>query len=104
MPGHQNLKMAEREGEHFNLTDYENWLVARYDSSRNGVPQGTERLTGPRWVSHVLEDLPKSEWTFSQYEAHVKAGFGDEWFQNQDRPPGEEWGEAERPPAKNGAE
>jgi hypothetical protein len=31
--------MAEREGEDFNVTDYENWLLARFDS-RDGVPWG----------------------------------------------------------------
>ena len=94
--------MAEREGEDLNLTDYENWLLARYDS-REGVPQGMERLTNEKWVAFVLEDLPKSDFTWEQYEAHVKAGFGDEWFFDQDRPPGEEWGEGERP-GKNGGD
>ena len=93
-----NLKM-EREGEDLNLTDYENWLLARFDS-RSGVPQGLERLTHERWLAHVLEDIPKSDFTWDQYEAHVKAGFGDEWFFDQDRPPGEEWGEEDRPPGK----
>ena len=103
MLDHLNLKMAEREGEDLNLTDYENRLLSRFDS-RDGVPQGLERPTDPRWLAHMLVDLPKSDWTFSQYEAHVKAGFGDERFFNEDRPPGEEWGEGERPPGKNGAE
>ena len=94
--------MAEREGENLALTDYENWLLARFDS-RGGIPHGRERLTDPRWVSHVLEDLPKSDFTFSQYEAYVKAGFGDEWW-FEDRPPGEEWGEGDRPSGKIGAE
>ena len=91
--------MAEREGEDLNLTDYENWLLARFDS-REGVPQGLERLTDERWTAHVLEDLPKSDFTWEQYECHVKAGFGDEWFHDMDRPPGEEWGEDDRPLGK----
>jgi hypothetical protein len=74
---HLNLKMAEREGEDLNLTDYENWLLSRFDS-RDGLPQGMERLTDPRWVAHVQADLPKSDFTWEQYEHHVKSGFGDE--------------------------
>ena len=91
--------MAERGGEDLNLTDYVNWLLARFDS-REGVPQGLERLTDERWTAHVLEDLPKSDFTWEQYQCHVKAGFGDEWFHDMDRPPGEEWGEDDRPPGK----
>ena len=93
--------MAEREGEDLNLTDYENWLLARFDSSE-GVPQGLERLTDKRWMAHVLEDLPKSDFTFSEYQHHVRNHFGDEWFHDMDRPPGEEWGEEDRPPGKIG--
>ena len=63
MLDHLDLKMAEREGEDLNLTDYENWLLSRFDS-RDGVPQGLERLTNEKWVAHVKSDLPKSEWTF----------------------------------------
>ena len=91
--------MAEREGEDLNLTDYENFLLARFDS-RDGVPQGLDRLTNERWVAHVQADLPKSDFTWEEYEFHCKSGFGDEWFFDQDRPPGEEWGEGERPPGK----
>ena len=94
--------MAEREGENLALTDYENWLLARFES-RGGIPQGMERLPDPRWVAHILEDLPKSDFKWEQYEAHVKAGFGDEWL-FEDRPPDEEWGEGDRPPGKIGAE
>ena len=86
--------MAEREGEDLNLTDYENWLLARFDS-RDGVPQGLERLTDQRWVAHVKADLSKSDFTWAQYEHHVLHSFGDEWFFNMDRPPGEEWGEGD---------
>ena len=93
--------MAEREGENLNLTGYENWLLARFDS-REGVPQGLERLTDERWTAHVLEDLPRSDFTWEQYEYHVKSGFGDEWFHDMDRPPGEEWGEDDRPSGKRG--
>ena len=94
--------MAERGGEDLNLTDYENWLLARFDS-REGVPQGLERLTDERWTAHVKAYLPRSDFTWEDYEHHVKSSFGDEWFFDQDRPPGEEWGE-ERPPGKSGAE
>ena len=90
--------MAERDGEDLNLTDYENWLLARFDS-RDGIPQGLERLTDQRWVAHVKADLPMSDFTWEQYEFHCKSGFGDEWW-FEDRPPGEEWGEGERPPGK----
>ena len=91
--------MTEREGEDLNLTDYENWLLARFDS-RDGVPpQGLERLTNQKWVSHVQQDLPKSDFTWEQYEFHVNQSFGDEWW-FEDRPPGPEWGEEERPPGK----
>ena len=91
--------MAERNGEDLNLTDYENWLLARYEV-RDGIPQGLERLTDERWTAHVLEDLPKSDFTWEQYEHHVRHSFGDEWFHNMDRPPGEEWGQDDRPPGK----
>ena len=52
----RNIKMAEREGEDLNLTDYENYLLARY-KVRDGIPQGLERLTDQRWVEHVKADL-----------------------------------------------
>ena len=93
--------MAERteQGEDLNLTDYENWLLARFDS-RDGVPQGLERLTNERWVAHVQADLPMSDFTWQQYEFHVNSGFGDEWFFDQDRPPEDPDSEEERPPGK----
>ena len=94
----KNLKMAEREGEDLNLTDYENFLLARFDS-RDGVPQGLERLRNERWVAHVQADLPKSDFTWEQYEFHVNSSFGDEWFFDQDRPPEPE-SEEERPRGK----
>ena len=95
--------MAEREWEDLNLTDYENWLLGRFDS-RDGVPQGTERLTHAKWVAHVKADIPMSDFTWIEYEHHIKAGFGDEWW-FEDRPPGPEWGEGDRPPGKkSGAE
>ena len=59
------------------LTDYENYLLARFDG---GVPRGLERLTNELWVAHAQADLPKSDFTWEQYEAHVRAGLGDEWF------------------------
>ena len=89
----------ERVGEDVKRTDYENWLLARFDS-RDGVPVGMERLTDQRWVDHVKADLHLSDFSWEQYESHVKSGFGDEWFFDQDRAPGEEWGEEDRPPGK----
>ena len=71
--------MAEREGEDLNLTDYENWLLARFNS-RDGVPQGLERLTNEKWVAHVQTDLPMSDFTWAQYLFHVTNHFGDEYF------------------------
>ena len=97
-PGHRNLKMAEREGENLNLTDYENWLLARF-ASRDGIPQGLERLTNERWVAHVKADLPKSDFTWEQYQFHVNSSFGDECFFDMDRAP-EPDSEEERPPGK----
>ena len=91
--------MAERDGEDLHLTDYENWLLARFDC-RGDVPCGLGRLTHRRWVSHVQADLPMSDFTWPQYVFHVRSGFGDEWFFGQDRAPGPEWGECERPPGK----
>ena len=91
-------KMAERQGEDLNLTDYENWLLSRYDS-RLGIPCGMERLTHPGWVDHVRSDLPSSDSTWDQYEFHVRSGFGDEWFFDQDRAP-EPDSEEDRPPGK----
>ncbi len=87
------------------MMDWENWLLARYDC-RHGIPVGIERLSHPAWKAHVLEDLSKSDSpTWQEYEAYVKANEGDEWFFDQDRPPGPEWGEGERPPGrKSGAE
>ena len=102
MPEHRNLKMAEREGEDLHLTDYENWLLGRYHC-RGGIPQGLERLTHEKWVAHVKADLGMSDFTWKQYEHHVEAGFGDEWW-FEDRPPGPEWGEDDRPPGKSGTE
>ncbi len=91
--------MAEREGEDLNMTDMENWWAGRW---RGDLPQGMERLTNEKWVAFVKADLPKSDFTWEQYEFHVKAGFGDGWFFDQDRPPGPEWGEGDRPPGKSG--
>ena len=90
--------MAERQGENLNLTDYENYQLARFDS-RDGVPQGLDRLTNEKWVAHVQADLPMSDFTRQQCEFHVFNGFGDEWFFDQDRPP-EPDSEEERPRGK----
>ena len=82
------------------MMDLENWLLARYDC-RGSVPMGLERLTDEAWVAHVKNDLSQSDSpTWGEYEAYVRAGEGDEWFFGQDRPPGPEWGEEERPPGK----
>ena len=91
--------MAEREGEDLNLTDYENYQLARFDS-RDGVPQGLERLTNEKWVVHVQTDLPMSDFTWAQYLFHVTNHFGDEWFFDQDRPPEDPDSEEERPRGK----
>jgi hypothetical protein len=96
---HWDLKMTEREGEDLNMTDMENWWAGRW---RGELPQGLERLTNEKWVAFVKADIPKSDFTWEQYQYHVKAGFGDEWFFDQDRPPGPEWGEGDRPPGKSG--
>ena len=82
------------------MTDMENWWLARFNTSTYGVPQGLERLTNEHWVNFVKADLPKSDFTWEQYEYHVRNHFGDEWFFDQDRPPGPEWGEEDRPPGK----
>ena len=60
------------------LTDYENWLLGRFDGGY--VPQGLARLTDERWVEFVRADISGSDWTWEQYEEHVRAGRGDEWF------------------------
>ena len=59
------------------LWDSENWLLAHFDS-RDGIPEGFERLTNKRWVDHVKADIVNSDFTWEQYEAHVKAGDGDD--------------------------
>ena len=61
------------------LCDYETWLLSTYNTEL-GVPIGLERLTHEHWVQHVQRDLPKSEWTWEQYTAHVLANQGDDWF------------------------
>ena len=61
------------------LCDYETWLLSTYDIAK-GIPVGKERLTHESWVQHVKDDLPKSEFTWAQYVAHVEASGGDEWF------------------------
>ena len=61
------------------LTDYETWLLSTYNIEL-GIPVGMERLTHERWVQHVKDDLPRSEFTWAQYEAHVVASDGDDWF------------------------
>ena len=61
------------------LCDYETWLLSTYNTEL-GVPIGLERLSHEHWVQHVQRDLPKSEWTWEQYTAHVLANQGDDWF------------------------
>ena len=61
------------------LWDYENWLLSRYDL-KQGMPVGLGRLTHEPWVRHVKSDLPKSDFTWEQYEAHVQNNDGDDWF------------------------
>ena len=61
------------------LCDYETWLLSTYNTEL-GIPVGMERLTHESWVQHVQDDLPKSEFTWTQYVEHVEAGGGDEWF------------------------
>ena len=71
------VPMCFSKGRMTDLTDYENWLLERFDGR---VPQGMERLTDKKWTDHVRADLPDSDFTWEQYEAHVNAGMGDEWF------------------------
>ena len=61
------------------LCDYETWLLSTYNTEL-GVPIGLERLSHEHWVQHVQRDLPKSDWTWEQYTAHVLANQGDDWF------------------------
>ena len=61
------------------LCDYETWLLSTYNI-KLGIPVGKERLTHESWVRHVKADLPKSEFNWQQYVAHVEANGGDEWF------------------------
>ena len=61
------------------LCDYENMLLSTYETAK-GIPVGMERLTHESWVQHVKDDLPRSEFTWAQYVAHVEANDGDEWF------------------------
>ena len=88
--------MAEHEGEDLNMTDMENWWAGRW---RGDLPQGLERLTNEEWIAFVKADIPKSDFTWEEYEFHCKSGFGDEWFFDQDRPP-EPDSEEERPRGK----
>ncbi len=61
------------------LWDYENWLLSSYNVVL-GMPVGLGRLTHEPWVRHVKNDLPKSDFTWEQYVAHVQANDGDDWF------------------------
>ncbi len=61
------------------LCDYEIWLLSTYNI-KLGIPVGMERLTHESWVQHVMDDLPRSEFTWAQYVAHVKANDGETWF------------------------
>ena len=61
------------------LCDYETWLLSTY-STELGIPVGMERLTHESWVQHVKDDLPMSDFTWTQYVEHVEAGEGDPWF------------------------
>ena len=61
------------------IWDYENWLLSTYNTEV-GIPVGMERLTHQSWVQHVKNDLPMSDFTWTQYVQHVEAGDGDEWF------------------------
>lgn len=68
------------------IWDYENWLLARFDSRpcSGGIPFGMQRLTNQRWVDHVKADIVYSDFTWQEYEEHVKLGRGDEWFFDED--------------------
>ncbi len=61
------------------LWDYENWLLGRYDV-KLGMPVGLGRLTHEPWVRHVKKDLPNRDFTWEQYDKHVEANDGDDWF------------------------
>ena len=65
------------------LCTYETMLLSTYNINL-GIPVGKERLTHESWVQHVKDDLPKSEFTWQQYVAHVEANGGDEWFLEND--------------------
>ena len=53
------------------LCDYETWLLSTYNTEL-GLPVGMERLTHESWERHVQEDLPRSEFTWTQYVEHVR--------------------------------
>ena len=65
------------------LCDYETWLLSTYNI-KLGIPVGKDRLTHESWVQHVQADLPKSEFTWTQYQEHVESNGGDEWFLEND--------------------
>ena len=62
------------------LWDYEKGLLSHYDTRKHGIPVGMERLAHESWVQHVKDDLPMSDFTWTQYVEHVEAGDGDAWF------------------------
>ncbi len=61
------------------LCDYETWLLSTYNIEL-GIPVGMERLTHEGWVRHVKDDLARSEFTWAQYQEHVKSNDGEPWF------------------------
>mgnify|MGYP000120059455 FL=1 len=67
------------------LSDYELFLLESFDT-RHGIPQSLERLSHEKWVEHVQADLPKTMFSWKQYEAHVNSFYGDGVFFDQDHP------------------
>ena len=62
--------------------DFENYVLQHHWDARVGVPCGPRRHLDTLWrqvVAEQLQDYPRR--SLQDYEAHVLAGRGDEWFQ-----------------------
>ena len=73
--------MAQHKVDDNFMMDFENWVLEHKWDARAGIPIGKDRHENEAWAEVMREALEFSDTTWAVYVAWVKAGGGDEWFQ-----------------------
>ena len=66
------------------MTDIENQILEKWDA-RKGIPKGRRRFENAEWAELIKQNVypHHSDIDWYEYVEWVKAGGGDEWFQEE---------------------